>query len=113
MPRVSAKRKAVSGAKCQNNLKTWRQDETEQRAPPAQPSFSSLHSNVSSASYRHSLLLREERETHQTREDSTLIMTSLQIIKTLLSLVKCECGNQVTSEVTSEYFDRTVNLRCK
>lgn len=100
MPSVSAKRKATNKTNCQNILKWWRKNKIEQGESPQQPSFSSpLGNHVSSASYRRSLLPREEREANQTIEDSVMIMIALQRMKTLLCLMKCKCHIQVISQV--------------
>ena len=42
-----------------------------------------------------------------------MIMISLARLQTLLILVKCECGNKVTPNLKSEYFDCTGSLRCE
>lgn len=52
---------------------------------------------------RHSLLPEEERKAHPRSEDSALV-TILKRLQALLSLVKCEHGSYITSNITSEHF---------
>lgn len=90
MPHVSAKRKSSSERHHKLVLKRWKQEEP----PPTSPS-------------------QEEREANQMSDNSAMVVISLQRLQALLSLVKCVCGNQVTSKVTREYFDCTINLHCE
>lgn len=92
-------------------MKRWNTDEPPTPSSPAAgglsgPDFSLPHGNhVLSASY--SLLPEEEREAYQTSGDSVMVVISLLRLRTLLSPVRSEYGNQVTNE----YFDCTINLR--
>lgn len=124
MPFASAKRRALSERNRERAAKRWKKEE-ERDVPPesggasaSPPDFSVPHtSQETAASYRHSLLQEEEPETFQRsdsdRSDSGMTIISLLRLKTLLSLIKCECGNQVSSKVTTNYFDCVVSLTCE
>lgn len=133
MPPVGAKRKAFLETKRLNALKRWKKDDVEElhpdsdgaRQPPPRASTSSPPpcasattfppphaANMSSAAFRHSLLQQEKRESISISKDSTMVVFSLRRLQSLLNLIKCEYGTSVTTEITTDYFDCHVNLRC-
>lgn len=99
MPHRSAKRKAKAVSIRQTAMKRWSDDPQPSTSSAAAdgeeaPDFSPPHSkHVTSASYRQSLLPEEIREAFQTN-DGAMAGISLLRLKTLLSFVKCEHGNQ-------------------
>ena len=113
MARVSLKRKAKTDANRQKALKRWKNEEPSASPPPLQSTqFSTPHGkHVSAASYRHSLLPQDE-ETYEKSDDSALLVISLLRLQALISLVRCDCGKEVTSDIITEYFDCTIHLTC-
>lgn len=121
----SKKKKALREANIKKALKRWRKDGQPESATitthltaagpssSAQALLSSPHgSHLSSAEYRHSLLPQEVRETHEVSDDGVVILISVARLKALTNLVRCDCGNKVTSNVSCDYFDCTVDLKC-
>lgn len=126
MPRVSAKRKALSelnrlkGLKRQSKGREKQRNEVEPLAaphsatadPPRFPPPSTPH--VSAASFRHSLLPDELRETITVSDNSALLTISLERLQAVLDLVNCvECGKKCVTKITTHYFDCTFSLRCE
>ncbi|XP_050700635.1 uncharacterized protein LOC126987581 isoform X2 [Eriocheir sinensis] len=119
MPRVSAKRKALSELNRQKVMKRRRKKVTEAEPTPtghaaAPPLHPPLHTHTSTASFRHSLLPEEEQEIKEACDDSALVNISVQRLSALLELARCnECGNKCVSKITTKCFDCTVSLRCE
>lgn len=126
MPRVSAKRKALSALNRLKGLKRQSKGREKQRNeveplpapppatadPPPFPPPSTPH--VSAASFRHSLLPDELRETSTVSDNSALLTISLERLQAVLDLVNCvECGNKCVTKITTQYFDCTFSLRCE
>lgn len=123
MPRVSKRRMAFIESRRRNSLKRFKKDEgleqgvveklhpDSQVAPqPPAPSPPRV-TNVSSAAFRHSLL-QQKRESPNVSEDNIMIVMSLQRLKSILKLIKCDCGTILSTKITTNYFDCSVNLRC-
>lgn len=126
MPRISAKRKAISAANRQNVLKRWRKDEVgehveQQVGGPdeslpgtsASPAFP-RPTTQSAATFRHSLLPPEYREAPEVSENGGLFSISLLRLSAVLNLVSCdECGIKGTWKVIPSYFDCTIEVKVR
>lgn len=127
MPRVSVQRKALIALNTRKAHKRVKLREgrtrlaeaeplpgSSQVSPSASDSPSSPPSNihVSAASYRHSLLPDELRETSSVNSTAFICM-SLKRLEAILKFVSCpDCGKKLQNNITMQYFDCTVTMRC-